>query len=174
MVSGGAERGVARGAAGEARADLPPKVPRDLPRQVRRTPTVEVERAPSPAPHRALIRRPARCAPVSAPTTPVPVTDADLAAFVQQHPLVVIDAWAPWCPPCKRLDPIFQELAAEYGGAVAIGKINTDENQRTASRFGIMSLPTILVFRDGQRVDQFVGFAAKETLRQRFAKSFGL
>ena len=111
---------------------------------------------------------------MSAPTIPVPVTDGDFAQFVKQHPLAVIDAWAPWCPPCKRLDPIFHELAAEYGGRVAIGKINTDENQQTASRFGIMSLPTIMVFKDGQRVDQFVGFSPKDALRLRFSRSFGI
>lgn len=111
---------------------------------------------------------------MAAPTHPVDVNDADFAQFVKTHPNVVIDAWAPWCGPCKRIAPIMDELAKDYGGQVAIGKLNTDDNQRTAMQFGIMSIPTLLVFKDGQRVDQVVGFMPKESLQQRFNKAFGL
>jgi thioredoxin 1 len=109
-----------------------------------------------------------------APTKPVDINDADFAQFVKQHPNVVVDAWAPWCGPCKRIAPILEELAKEYEGNVAIGKLNTDENQRTAMSYGIMSIPTLLVFKNGQRVDQIVGLAPKDTLKSKFDKAFGL
>jgi thioredoxin 1 len=111
---------------------------------------------------------------MAAPTHPVDVTDADFAQFVKDHPNVVIDAWAPWCGPCKRIAPIMEELAKEYDGKVAIGKLNTDDNQRIAMQFGIMSIPTLLVFKDGQRIDQVVGFVPKDALQQRLGKAFGL
>lgn len=102
------------------------------------------------------------------------VTDQDFAQFVKAHPNVVIDAWAPWCAPCHRIAPVLDELAQEYGGRVAIAKINTDENQQTAMKYGIMSLPTLLLFKDGQRVDQLVGFAPKATLKARFDRALGI
>ena len=111
---------------------------------------------------------------MAAPTKPVDINDADFAQFVKQYPNVVVDAWAPWCGPCKRIAPILEELAVEYGGKVAVGKLNTDENQRTAMNYGIMSIPTLLVFKDGQRVDQIVGLLPKDTLKTRFNKAFGL
>lgn len=107
------------------------------------------------------------------PTHPVDVTDADFAQFVKQHPNVVVDAWAPWCGPCKRIEPIVKELAAEYNGNVVFAKLNTDDNQSTAMKFGIMSIPTLLFFKDGQRVDQVIGLVPKDTLKQRIAKSLG-
>ena len=107
-------------------------------------------------------------------SAPTDVTDATFPQFLRQHPNVVLDAWAEWCPPCKKLDPILHELAAEYGDKVAIAKIDADHNEQTAMRYGIMSLPTILVFRNGQRVDQMVGMQAKEALRARFDRSFDL
>lgn len=110
---------------------------------------------------------------MAAPTKPVDITDADFAQFIKQYPNVVIDAWAPWCGPCKRVSPILEELAAEYGGKVAIGKINTDENQKSAMAYGIMSLPTMLVFKNGQRVDQVIGFMPKDALKGKFDKALG-
>lgn len=109
-----------------------------------------------------------------APTKPVDITDADFNNFVKEHPNVVVDAWAPWCGPCKRIAPIMEELAKEYNGQVAIGKLNTDDNQRTAMQYGIMSIPTLLVFKNGQRIDQIVGLMPKDALQQRFNKAFGL
>jgi len=107
-------------------------------------------------------------------TKPITISDDDFAEFVKTHPNVVVDAWAPWCGPCKRIAPILDELAAEYDGKVAIGKLNTDDNQRTAMQYGIMSIPTLLVFKDGERVDQVVGLMPKDALQAKFNKAFGL
>jgi len=111
---------------------------------------------------------------MSAPTKPVDVNDAEFAQFVKSHPNVVVDAWAPWCGPCKRIAPIMDELAAEYNGQVAIAKLNTDDNQATAMRYGIMSIPTLLVFKNGERVDQIVGVQPKDALKARFNKAFSI
>jgi len=101
----------------------------------------------------------------SAPTHPVDISDQDFDAFIKTYDTVVVDCWAPWCGPCKRIEPIVKELATEYGGKVAFAKLNTDENPSSAARYGIMSIPTLLVFKGGQRVDQIVGLMPKEQLR---------
>ena len=111
---------------------------------------------------------------MAAPSSPLPVTDQDFSSFVKQHPHVVIDMWAPWCGPCKRIEPILNELAGEYSGKVVIGKLNTDENQQTMMKYGVMSIPTLLFFKNGERVDQIVGLVPKDALKQRFSKSFGV
>ncbi|HVL47781.1 MAG TPA: thioredoxin [Candidatus Thermoplasmatota archaeon] len=96
------------------------------------------------------------------------ITDSDFESFVKSHGTVVVDCWAPWCGPCKRLEPIIDALATEYGGKVTFAKLNTDENPATAMKFGVMSIPTLLVFKNGQRVDQVVGLMPKEQLKARF------
>lgn len=102
------------------------------------------------------------------------VTDADLYSFVKQHPLVVLDAWAPWCAPCHKLEPILREVVAEYGGAVKLAKLNGDENPRTMQALDILGMPTLVFFRDGQRVAQVSGFQPKAALKQKLGAAFGL
>jgi thioredoxin 1 len=75
---------------------------------------------------------------------------------------VLVDFWAEWCGPCKRLAPTIDQLATEYAGKVTIGKLNVDENQATAFKFQIRGIPAVLLFKDGQVVDQVVGLAPKE------------
>jgi thioredoxin 1 len=97
---------------------------------------------------------------------PVKLTDATFDAFVGSHPTVVVDCWAPWCPPCRAMAPIIDELSAKWAGRVAFGKLNTDENPEVASLYGIMSIPTLLIFQDGKLVDQVVGLPPKAQLVQ--------
>ena len=79
---------------------------------------------------------------------------------------VLVDFWAPWCAPCRRLAPIVEELAEEYDGRVTFAKLNTDEHPSVAARYGIFSIPTLLVFKNGQPVKQVVGLRPKKDLKQ--------
>lgn len=101
---------------------------------------------------------------------PVDVTDDTFPEFVKTRPIVVVDAWAPWCGPCLRIAPIVESLAQEMEGQVTFAKLNTDENPDTARRYGIMSIPTLLIFKNGQRVDQVVGLVPKDPLRERIQR----
>lgn len=79
---------------------------------------------------------------------------------------VLVDFWAPWCGPCQMMGPIIEELAEELEGQVVVGKLNVDENPQMAQKYGIMGIPTLLVFKNGQVVEQFVGVQPKEVLKQ--------
>jgi thioredoxin 1 len=101
---------------------------------------------------------------------PVVVTDASFNDFIKNHPLVVVDCWAAWCPPCRMIAPIIEELAKDYAGKIVFGKLNVDENQKTAGEFGIMSIPTILVFRDGKIVDRIIGAMPRKALESKITQ----
>lgn len=78
--------------------------------------------------------------------------------------LVLVDYWASWCGPCRMVAPIVEELADEYVGKVVIGKLNVDENQAISSQYGVMSIPTLALFKDGKIVEKTVGFRGKADL----------
>jgi thioredoxin 1 len=88
---------------------------------------------------------------------PVAVTDQEFDAFIRQNPLVFVDFWAEWCGPCKRIEPIVKELAAKYDGKVMFAKVDVDANPAKMMSFGIMGIPTMLIFKGGQLVDRIVG-----------------
>lgn len=81
--------------------------------------------------------------------------------------IVMVDFWAVWCGPCRMIAPTIEELAKEYAGKIKVGKLNTDENADIASKFKIMGIPTIIFFKDGQKVDQIVGAVPKPQLKSK-------
>lgn len=81
--------------------------------------------------------------------------------------ITVVDFWAPWCGPCRMVAPVIEELAGQYEGKVKVCKVNTDENQDIAVKFGIRSIPTIMFFKNGQQVDTIIGAAAKQAFEQK-------
>ena len=110
--------------------------------------------------------------PTPAVAGPVVVTDATFAAQVEQAPVpVLVDAWAPWCGPCKILSPVVDELATELAGRVRVAKLNVDENPATAARFGIRGIPTLLVLRGGREVDRIVGVLPKAEIARRLDRA---
>jgi thioredoxin 1 len=99
------------------------------------------------------------------PNSPVEMSDADLDEQTNKYNMVVVDCWAPWCGPCRMIHPIVDELAKEMQGKVVFGKLNVDNNQATATKYGIMSIPSLLVFKDGKLVDRIVGAMPKPMLK---------
>ena len=98
---------------------------------------------------------------------PVEIKEADFDKVVVKSKMpVLVDFWAPWCGPCRMVGPVVEELANEYEGKVAFGKVNVDENPKTASQFGIMSIPTLIIFKDGKPISNIVGFRPKAQLKQ--------
>jgi thioredoxin 1 len=86
---------------------------------------------------------------------------------------VLVDFWAPWCGPCRMVGPIVEELADEYEGRLKVVKVNTDENQAIAGQLGIQSIPTLILFHNGQPVDRVVGAMPKAALQQRIEHALG-
>jgi thioredoxin 2 len=102
---------------------------------------------------------------------PVSVTDATFEEEIEKSSLpVLLDCWAPWCSPCHMLAPTIAQLAEEMAESLKVAKLNVDENPKIAAKFGIMSIPTMLIFKDGEPVDRLVGVQPKATIEKRLAE----
>lgn len=108
---------------------------------------------------------------VDYPDKPIELTDADFDENVKKYSLIVVDNWASWCPPCRILGPVIDNLAKKLSGKIVFGKLNVDENKEVASRYEIMSIPTLLVFKKGKLIDRMVG-AMPESLLEKKLVSF--
>ena len=104
---------------------------------------------------------------------PIAIDDDNFHEIVETNELLVVDFWAPWCGPCRMVGPIIEQLAAEYAGKVTFGKMNVDENQMVARNFGIMSIPTIVVFHRGNAVETIVGAYPKTHIEAVFKRYLG-
>ena len=102
----------------------------------------------------------------------IEVTDDTFESTITDNKLVLVDFWAPWCGPCRMVAPVLDEIAGEHGDKVTIVKVNTDENQAVASKHGIMSIPTMMLFKDGEKIDQMVGALPKPQIMAKLEPHF--
>lgn len=99
----------------------------------------------------------------------IELNDSNFDQIIASDKPVLVDFWAEWCGPCKMIGPVVEELAGDYEGRAVVGKLNVDENPQTAAKFGIRSIPTLLVFKGGQIVDKQVGAVPKSVLNQKLS-----
>ncbi len=105
---------------------------------------------------------------------PITIDDGNFDQIVlQSDKPVLVDFWAPWCRPCLMIAPILDELAGEYNGRVSIARMDVDQNPKTAAKYNIMSIPTLLIFKKGEPVSHIVGVRPKEELRQNLDAALG-
>lgn len=96
---------------------------------------------------------------------PVKVDSNNFNKILEENENVVVDFWAEWCPPCRLIAPIVEELAKEYAGKIVFAKLNTDENQLIAAKYGISAIPTLMFFKNGKPIDQIIGALPKDDLK---------
>jgi len=107
---------------------------------------------------------------MGAVSKPIELTDSNFEETVKKYNLMIVDFWAPWCGPCLVMSPIIEELAGEYAGKVAFGKLNVDENPKTASKFGVFSIPTIVFLKEGEEIDRIIGAVPKDYIKGKIEK----
>ena len=104
---------------------------------------------------------------MSALSEPVVLTDSNFKDEIAKYPVMLVDFWAPWCGPCRMVSPIIEQLAKEYSGRVAFGKVNVDKNQMITGSFGIQSIPTMMIFKGGKAVDVMIGALPKAQIEMK-------
>lgn len=104
------------------------------------------------------------------PENPVEITDSTFKSLVQQYDVLVVDCWAPWCGPCNMIAPVIEALAGDYKGKAVFGRLNTDENMAIATTFSIMSIPTLLFFKNGELVDKLIGAVPRQFIEEKLQK----
>ena len=132
----------------------------------------QTNRIPPPQPGRAVIcgrcKTPLDVSTATTTSGPIRVTDQTFAEQVERSPIpVLLDLWADWCGPCHMLAPTVDQLSTELAGKVTVAKLNIDENPNTANKFGVRSIPTLLVLKDGREVDRLVGVQPKQEILRR-------
>lgn len=123
---------------------------------------------------RELLASRAAQAPVEPVAGVMIATGMNLDGLLQNHPYLVIDCWAPWCGPCRRVGPVIESLAREFAGRIAFAKLNTDENLEAASRFAISAIPTLLLFDSGVLVGRITGAYPIDALRTEILRRYRL
>lgn len=101
---------------------------------------------------------------------PITLDDANFEETVKKYPLMLIDCWAAWCGPCRMIAPVVDELAREYAERLTVGKLNVDENPETTMSLGIISIPTLLIMKDGKEVDRIIGAVSKQFIQEKLQK----
>ena len=101
---------------------------------------------------------------------PVEVTDATFKETIQNHARVVVDCWAPWCGPCQMVAPVIEAMARAYAGRILFGKLSVDENMEIATQYEVMSIPTLLVFKNAKLVDRIVGAMPRQMLEPKITR----
>jgi thioredoxin 1 len=101
------------------------------------------------------------------PDKPIELTDATFDKTIKKYPLIIVDCWADWCIPCRMLNPVIESLAKKYTGKIVFGKLNIEENQSTAQKYEIMSIPNILVFKKGTMIERIIGALPESILESK-------
>jgi thioredoxin 1 len=105
---------------------------------------------------------------------PIAVNDKNFDKMVlQAETPVVVDFWAPWCRPCLMAAPVLEDLAEEYGGRITVAKLNVDQDQKAAAKYGIMAIPNLIIFKDGQPFSQIIGYKPKAELKRHLDAALG-
>ncbi len=106
----------------------------------------------------------------SSESSPLVLDDAHFNEVVKEHPLMLIDCWAAWCGPCRMISPVVDELARDYSGRITVGKLNVDDNPETSTKFCVVSIPTLLIMKNGEEAERIIGACPKVSIEEKLKK----